>query len=283
MYTVDSTLDPADGWVVTFRSGGTKPPLFFICAAGGDTLDYSDIAAALTDDQPVYGFGVPPLDLGEAFPTVQRLAAIYVDEVRRRQPHGPYRLCGHSFGGLVVYEMTLQLAKAGDKASLVALIDTVHPGFKRNLSTRQRIQFQVSYVTSRTAGYAHDLIRGRLGKIAMRACDSLHSRGKRLFWKATRAVFGQLDWAPPPSIKSDELMLVGAWHRYDPGHYDGRLVLLNAADRPPEYKLDETLGWRWCTSGTMDIHVIPGDHFTIMHEPNATALARQIEPYLTGR
>src|SRR5262245_30257574 len=89
-----------DDWSMVFHPDGRSPPLFCICASSGDMSDYRDIALALPDDLPVHVFGVPPLGRGELSPTVQRLAEIYVYEMRKRQPRGPYRLCGHSFGGL---------------------------------------------------------------------------------------------------------------------------------------------------------------------------------------
>jgi thioesterase domain-containing protein len=271
--------DHAEGWVIAFRSVGTLPPLFCACAGGGDAFDYHDLALALPADQPVYAFGMPPLRADAAFPTVQQLAAIYVSEVRKRQPHGPYRLCGHSFGGVVVYEMAVLLAKGGEEVSLVALIDTLHPAFKRNMSARERVHFQLSYAADRIAKYIGNLVNGRIDQIARNAFDFVRYRSKHVVWKIARSVFGQL--GRPAPIRSDELVLVAAWNRYEPARYAGRLVLLNAADRPPEYQGDSTLGWRRYATGAIDIHVVPGDHDSVMHLPYVRTLVERIEPYLT--
>jgi hypothetical protein len=59
------------------------------------------------------------------------MAADYITEIRRVQPHGPYFLAGHSFGGLVSFEIAQQLVREGDRVSFLGLIDTV---FRERLS-----------------------------------------------------------------------------------------------------------------------------------------------------
>jgi thioesterase domain-containing protein len=272
--------EKTEGWVVAFHPGGALPPLFCACSAGGDASDYRDLAQALPADQPVYAFGVPPPEAGNAFPTVRQLAATYVGEVRRRQPHGPYRLCGHSFGGLVVYEMAVLLTGDGEEVSLVALIDTLNPAFRRNMPAWERVRFQLTYIVDRITKYVRNLVSGRVDKIARDSFEFVYRRCERAMWKLTRLVFGGLRRPAPSLIHSDEMVLVAAWHRYDPGNYAGRLTLLNSADRPHEYGRDGTLGWGKCASGPIDIQAVPGDHLSIMHPPFVRSLAERIERHL---
>ena len=66
-----------------------------------------------------------PLDGSHRIPrTVETMAADYVLEIRRAQPRGPYFLAGHSFGGLVSFEIAQQLVRAGESVSFLGLIDT---------------------------------------------------------------------------------------------------------------------------------------------------------------
>jgi thioesterase domain-containing protein len=270
-----------DGWVVAFRSAGALPPLFCVCAGGGDVFEYDDLAQNMPADRPVYGFGVPPLDaVGHRFPTVQQLAAVYVAEVRKLQQHGPYHLCGHSFGGIVVYEMAVLLANAGEAVGLVALIDSLHPAFRRNMSGGQRLRFQSAYIADRIAKYARNLRHGRIDRIGRDVLDFVLHRCKRTLWKVARLVFGRFGGPLPGPINSDEMILVSAWNRYESANYGGRVVLLNAADRPPEYGRDRTLGWNKFATGDIDVHVVPGDHYSIMRPPGVLALVGRIEPYL---
>ncbi|KAI8349187.1 Alpha/Beta hydrolase protein [Mortierella sp. GBAus27b] len=52
------------------------------------------------------------------------MALDYIDQIRRVQPHGPYRLLGYSFGGTVACLMASYLSKQGESTGLVALMDT---------------------------------------------------------------------------------------------------------------------------------------------------------------
>jgi thioesterase domain-containing protein len=270
-------------WVVTFRSAGTMPPLFCICSSGGDVSDFRDLAQILPVDQPVYGFGVPPSESrGDGFPSVQQLAAIYVAKLRSLQPHGPYQLCGHSFGGVVAYEMAALLAKAGEPIGLVALIDTLHPAFRRNMSTAERLRFRSAWFTNRIAKYLGNLRRGRIDRVTGDALHFILSRCKHALPKIAHRVFGRSGGPLPVAINTDEMVLLSAWHRYQPNTYGGRVVLLKAADRAPEYDRDRTLGWAQYASGGIDVHVVPGNHLSIMHLPDLLTLAERIVPYLAG-
>ena len=273
-----------DEWVVTFRSAGTLSPLFCICSSGGDVFDFGDLAQILSMDQPVYGFGVPPLEaVGDRFPSVQQLAAIYAAKMRALQPHGPYQLCGHSFGGVVAFEMAALLAKAGEPIGLVALIDTLHPAFRVNMSTAQRLSFRSAWFANRIAKYLRNLRYGKVDRVIGDALHFILDRCKHAFWKVAHLVFGRSGGPLPQAINIDEMVLVSAWHRYQPSMYGGRLVLLKAAERAPEYGRDPTLGWGQYVSGGIDIHVVPGNHLSIMHLPDLLTLAERIVPYLARR
>ncbi|OPB36092.1 hypothetical protein A0O28_0108660 [Trichoderma guizhouense] len=66
-------------------------------------------------------------------PTIEELAAIYVGEIKRRQPEGPYLLGGYSVGGVVAYEAARQLLEDGNEVEKLFLIDTACPTFASTL------------------------------------------------------------------------------------------------------------------------------------------------------
>jgi thioesterase domain-containing protein len=274
--------DGLASWVVPFRAAGTRPPLFCACAGGGDPLDYHDLALALPDDQPVYAFGMPPLAEGAAFPSVVQLAATYADEVRKLQPHGPYHLCGHSFGGLVVYEMAALLARAHEPVSLVALLDTLHPAYKRHMSPWDRLIFKARYLGDRVAKYGRNLSRGRPDHALRDAAAFAAGRAKRLYWRLVRVVFRRLGRSPPAVISSNALVLAAAWHAYEAQDHDVPLVLFNAVDRPAEFRRDRTLGWQACIGRPLEVHLVPGDHYSLLHPPHVQSLANQLMGSIDG-
>lgn len=266
----------AHSWVVPLRASGTQRPLFCVCAGGGDGFEYRDLALALPEDLPVYAFGLPPLENGEQFPTVEHLAAIFVRKVRELQAHGPYRLCGHSFGGLVVFEMARRLANQGEEVELLALFDTLHPAYVGNLSIRAQAEFRVTYISDRLARYGRNLAQGRIDKVFLQAFIYLYTRANTCFLKAVGFMAGRLGCPIPAVIRSDALATSLAWHAHNPGKYNGKVVLFAAADRGPEYRIDRTLGWGACATGALEIHVVPGSHLSMIHPPYIQVLAAQL-------
>ncbi|KAI8345412.1 Alpha/Beta hydrolase protein [Mortierella sp. GBAus27b] len=52
------------------------------------------------------------------------MALDYIDQIRRIQPHGPYRLLGWSFGGVVAHTMASHLEQQGEKVVLLGIMDS---------------------------------------------------------------------------------------------------------------------------------------------------------------
>jgi amino acid adenylation domain-containing protein len=110
--------------LVQMQAGNGQPPLFLIGWAGGEVLPYRDLVENLDSRLPVFGLRAPGVDRSTPpLANVEDLAAYYVEQVRRVQPTGPYRLGGFCFSGLVAYEMARLLRKDGEDLSLIALID----------------------------------------------------------------------------------------------------------------------------------------------------------------
>jgi len=264
------------GLMLLRPGGGT--PLFCIHGAGGyAALDYKDLAASLPEDQPVYGFSLPAL---EQFLTVEQLASIYLQEVRKIQQHGPYQLCGYSFGGLVAYEMARMLLDEGNHVSLLALFDTIHPASGRNLSIARKMEFRVAYLIDRFAKYGRNLLRGNVVQIAADLASSISHRVPRLAWKVARFFSRKSTRSIPRVVRSNQLVLNEAGSRYNPRQYSGSVVLFRSLTRDVEYKMDITLGWKVCVTGHIDVQLVQGDHFSIMFLPNVKLLVDLLVPYL---
>lgn len=278
--SISSWVSPS--WVVPLRTTGTRPPLFCACAGDGDVMAYRELTLALPDDQPVYGFGIPPLPAGASFPSVELLASDYVQAVRAIQPEGPYNLCGHSFGGLVAYEMAALLRSTGADVEIVAMVDTLYPGYKRQMSRGRRLMFHLTYLISRVVKYARNMGRGRLDRVLSDAVRALYGHTKRLYWRVVRLMFARLNRAPPAAITSDALSLAAAWHAYTTTHRELPAVMFNAVDRPLEFRGDPSLGWSACIGRPLSIHMIPGDHYTMLRPPHVQTLAGSLAPYLSS-
>ena len=116
---IDSPAELRVPSAVLLRPGTASRPLFLVHSVSGDVLQLRPLALALETDRPVYGIQARGLDPAETPQTrVDEMAASYVHTVRSLQATGPYDLAGHSFGGLVAFEMARILARQGERRGL---------------------------------------------------------------------------------------------------------------------------------------------------------------------
>ncbi len=120
------------GAVALPSASDTGPPLFLLCGIG--------IYAPLSKQLPMPCFGVFLPDEEEAFAratdhmaTVEGLARGYVRAIREQHPHGPYRLGGLSFGGVLAMAAANQLEQEGEEVDALLLLDAILPsGLRRD-------------------------------------------------------------------------------------------------------------------------------------------------------
>jgi amino acid adenylation domain-containing protein len=114
--------------LVQLRAGNGQPPLFLVSWADGEVLPWRELVENLDSGRAVFGLRAPGVD-GATVPLarIEELAAHYVESIRGVQPHGPYRLGGFCFSGLVAYEMARLLREEGEDLALLALIDAYPP------------------------------------------------------------------------------------------------------------------------------------------------------------
>ncbi|KKA30712.1 hypothetical protein TD95_004441 [Thielaviopsis punctulata] len=101
--------------------------LFMIPDGSGSATSYTEIST-IGRDWAVYGLFSPFMTTPEEFKCgVYGMASKFIEEVKRRQPTGPYFLAGWSAGGVIAFEMVNQLIKAGDKVEHLIIIDAPCP------------------------------------------------------------------------------------------------------------------------------------------------------------
>src|SRR5262249_8297411 len=106
--------------LVPLQTKGSKPAFFWV---HGDVSN-AYLPRYLDSEQRVYGLQHQSTDGQPAlYRTVEEIATHYLTEIYTVQPHGPYRLGGYCFGGLVALEMANQLQKQGKKVDLLVLLN----------------------------------------------------------------------------------------------------------------------------------------------------------------
>ena len=69
---------------------------------------------------------------------------------------------------------------------------------------------------------------------------------------------------------------------YKPSPYKGNVVLFRATDPSRDGNYGPwDLGWTPLTGGGLEIVKIPGDHLSMLHEPNIAALAEEMTRWLS--
>jgi thioesterase domain-containing protein len=222
----------------------------------------------LGPDQPFYGLQARGLDDTHPAPErVEEMAELYVEEILRFQPSGPYYLGGHSAGGLVAYEMARWLQSRGERVAFLALFDTWAPGHGE-LIPEKYLQVVL------------DQYRLRIGRLARRLAEG----GKFSYLREKlrirmRVVLGRTSTLPPKLQRLRDSIEEAA-DDYRGGTYSGSATLFRASHQPPEYALDRTLGWAGFVLAGVEVREVPGFHGEIVQEPQAAILAEQVRECL---
>ncbi|KAB8262554.1 hypothetical protein BDV32DRAFT_147475 [Aspergillus pseudonomiae] len=102
--------------------------LFLFPDGSGSSTSYA-MLPTISRDVRIYAMDCPYLKRANELAKcrLQDLTPVYVAEIRRRQPRGPYNLGGWSAGGIVAYEVAQYLVDQGEKVERLLLIDSPNP------------------------------------------------------------------------------------------------------------------------------------------------------------
>jgi amino acid adenylation domain-containing protein len=113
---------------IPIHTHGRRRPLFAVYNDGGHALALLPILRSLGPDQPFYWLQPPGIDwTSTKCASLPQIVTCCINEAKTVQPHGPYRLVGTGFGGLVAFEMALQLQETGEPVEYLAMLDTDAP------------------------------------------------------------------------------------------------------------------------------------------------------------
>lgn len=104
--------------------GSPDPPVFFVAPAGGTLGAYGKLARVLRTPRELIGLRDPLIWEGrDASMGFEPWVDLYLQEIRKHQPEGPYFLVAYSSAASFGYEMARRLRRAGEPIGLLALID----------------------------------------------------------------------------------------------------------------------------------------------------------------
>jgi acyl-coenzyme A synthetase/AMP-(fatty) acid ligase/thioesterase domain-containing protein len=235
--------DRRQATLVPVQPQGSLPPLFVVAGGGGLGVAFTPLARHLGPDQPVYALQAHALErFGVPDWSVRAIVRRHLTTLRSLQPRGPYYLAGHSFGGIVAFEMAQQLLAHGRSVALLAILDSFPP--------------DPALMPPRAALS----LPGRLKDAAGLALTGLvPTPGIGQYWRFHR--------------QSQFLA-----QRYRSHPYPGRTLVLFAesADRGARSQ------WAPHLSGEWQLRPVAGDHISMLRDPHVEELAGVLRAGMNG-
>jgi thioesterase domain-containing protein len=212
-------------------------------------------------------------------PSLAELAKAYIGVIREQLDFGPCILVGHSFTGILAFEIAHQLLREGFRPDAVSLLllDTYAWGrsFMRKLMSlslpmaKMALETRINYLRSRLRSDP---------SMASKPSQTNHLNadpGVEVCYPSS------LDELPPEVFTK---VIHNAMKGYSLRPLGCRAVLFRACEvvawRP--FALEHDLGWRGLFTRGLEIVEIPGDHATILKAPHLAMLARQFQERLSA-
>jgi amino acid adenylation domain-containing protein len=280
--------------MVRMQPRGTWEPFFCVHPAGGRVLSYLELARQMAPDQPFYALQAD--GGGDGHCRVEDLAGRYLAELLAAQPAGPYFLGGHSFGGVVAYEIARQLQAQGRKVALLVLLDSTSAGPRRqrlrdhdaalmaNFALHLGLPLDEEPMPSRKAAsltadeqLAEALQRAKQAGLV--PAEMRLEEARRLFELLKSHIEARLSYVPQPYagrvtlFRAHEQLLV-------PGVLSRRPLLAKAVRQMVGKMTDPEMGWGRLATRGVEVHELPGNHFSILHPPHVTTLAIELRKCL---
>ena len=236
-------------------SKGTQDirPLYCVHGAGGNVLNFRALAGYLDPRIPFVGVRALGSDGGvEVDATIPAMAARYVEAMRQRQPHGPYRLAGYSGGGVIAFEMAQQVLALGEDVDHLVFLDSLAPQIARQgMTLAQKLWAARHWDMEFALGWFQR--RGRK--------DNAHNASAEI---ARLLASG----APLPDDligpRMTEVYSRAQW-QYEPASYGGPVTIFKAHKAQTLFlHAGAQLGWQGILTAQVSIHTIECDHFSMM-------------------
>lgn len=279
--------------LVTIQIGGSKTPFFCVPGSVGTAFYLHTLATHLGADQPFYGLQAVGLD-GDTEPVarVEDIAANYIKAIQTIQPTRPYFIGGHSFGGKVAFEMSQQLQKQGSTVALLAILHIPAPITDLSIVVEWDDIKSMIEVTSLFAR-----LRGKNFKISYNHLTQLAPDKQLNYVIEQLQIFNVLPMDAGTRQMHGFVKVLQANLRamanYLPQEiYPTPIVLFRANEVHPwdaSTWLSETMqqekafGWDKFTNTSLEIFSVPGDHVTMMTEPNVQILAQYLKTCLSAK
>jgi amino acid adenylation domain-containing protein len=273
--------------LVTIQPYGSKPPFFCVPGGAMDVLEFYHLTHYLGSEQPFYGLQPRGLD-GDLEPLtrIEDMAACYIEALQIVQPQGPYYLGGHSFGVTVAYEMAQQLLEQGHEVDLLALLDaTVHipvenPPNIENIEAKALALIGLVKIIESFFEKEIELSYDKL--LILNPDEQLEFVSKQLEMKGIQVGTNQLQGYLQVNHADSQARSLYCQKCIYPIPITLFKAEISDPEDPDASELkkqilnDSVWGWNNFSRGFVDLHIVPGDHVSMMTKPHVITLAHQL-------
>lgn len=291
--------------ICTLRSGGSRS-FFFIFDGEGEVMLYLNLAKRLPKDFTVYGImpqTKPKVPLASV--KVEDMASDCIQQIKNHQTKGPYYVGGLCAGGLIAFEVAVQLEKNNENIDALVLLEAVEPSatLRKDYETKKRIKrfkqvFTYKHLpqaSSEEINHKTNVMINAMKKIIGASSYEVSSRVKSLTTSLrikilTNVLNNNKSW--PNWIKPLEVSEVyaSARDKYKASSLSSNKVILvkssnnilgGYTDEPlGELFHEELLGWKSKVKSDITLINVKGGHSSMLQEPHVEDLAHQLTPLL---
>ncbi|MEU8389533.1 amino acid adenylation domain-containing protein [Micromonospora sp. NPDC048843] len=254
--------------LLPLRRGGTGTPLFCVHPVGGLSWSYAPLLRYL-GPVPVHGLQSRRFTDPEDRPkSVVAMAEDYLAEIRAVQPHGPYRLLGWSFGGMVAQAIATLLQGAGEQVSVLALLDAAvseeRPQGRSSEQEMLRALLELAGLGGQAAGTR--LNRESVLTVLREQDSALAGLDEPTMRVVTEVIEHHIELA----------------RRHEPDVYDGDLLFFTAAADGPD-SVRRSRQWEAYVSGRLLRHDVDCSHHGFAQSRPLAQVADTLTMYLASR
>ncbi|OLF58442.1 hypothetical protein BTN33_12685 [Aeromonas veronii] len=236
-----------------FPKDESLPTLYCIPAAASMSLSFMQLAHSLNGKLNVLAFDYQGLGTNQQIHTqLDEMVDVYLSEIFDNQASGPYYIAGHSFGGMVAYQLVTKLQQRGTDANYIALDCHLFALNDKNTSSQSE---EAETLERMVQQYHH-----------------LYTDSESL-WQHTvnniKAVFViQLEMLQ--SFRAEQVLTTDILHLYSSESFP---IMQQTGQFD---KLAEL------TCASVHHSLVAGDHFSMLETSNVATIADKIETFLIG-
>jgi amino acid adenylation domain-containing protein len=249
--------------LVPVQTAGARLPLFM----AHSYLLYYGLSSGLGEQQPFYGLRELETD---GHLSIEERALRYVSDMRRVQPHGPYRIAGWCAAGPLAVEIARMLIQQGEKIGTVLLFDAWLPEY---LAEMQKIERGRAY--TRVARSKWKTFREKSKGLSLPSAFSYMWRTLRravmqkrddfyiAHWTAVNQFSRRFHIPLPQFMHNTTYQTFAAMREFQPEMLPLHITLVRASESMHIAGANATCGWERVASEGVDVLWAPGDHQTM--------------------